>query len=87
MVTVQKSSIAKHLILEAYAELFTIEDKISFFQKKYNQSFEKFQQKLKSSDEKFETYDDYNEWKAYQNMLNHLKKKIKDLKNGDFTVA
>jgi hypothetical protein len=47
-------------------EKHIIEEKIRLYEKKYSTTFEKFEEKVNESNtEKFEEWDDYIEWKAY----------------------
>ena len=87
MVIVKKKDIVDALLIEAYGEMHQIKEKIRFFQGKYQQDFEDFSKSVKKSDEDFEQFDDYIEWKAYQKVYYETIQKIEDLKSGNFQVT
>lgn len=69
-------------------ELHLVEDKISFFRKRYGTDFISFEKRIhNTSEENFEEWDDYMEWKAYENSYHQLKKEKEDLENGNFKVT
>lgn len=86
MVVVSKQNIGNILLLEAFGELHQLREKLRFFQGKYQQDFETFSRKLRDEEENFEQFDDYIEWKAYTKSLLETKKKIEDLKHGNFQI-
>ncbi len=87
MITVQKSHISMLLLADFYCEKHKTEEKLKFFRKKYNTNFHSFEQYVHESDENFQSYDDYMEWKAYENHLLDINRKIVELKSGHFQVA
>lgn len=65
-----------------------IKDRIKLLENKYNCNFKNFEKKLKQQPEDFELWDDYIEWKAYQNKLKEIKEKIGEIKNAkDITIT
>lgn len=88
MITVQKKDVAKWLLMDYQANLYVIQEKLHFFELKYNQSWDSFEQQIKnSSREDFNKWDDYMEWKAYIKMEEEIKTKIKEVKYGYFEMA
>jgi len=63
-------------------------EKIRLFAKKYAMAFEQFEKDVKGSEqEDFEKWDDYMEWKGYENVLKNLSKEKRELKVGDYKVS
>ncbi len=58
------------------------------FQEQYLATFFDFEKQIKNKEtENFDLWDDYMEWKACRKMINSLKMKIKEIKNGNFEMA
>jgi len=87
MTTIDKKHISELLLMEAYAEIHKVKDKINIFENKYNREFNNFEKWIHSEKEDFEKYDDYIEWKAYINQLKDLQKKINDIKSGNLQIS
>lgn len=74
--------------LKLISEMIPIRERIRLFENKYNLSFENFEKKIKQQPEDFKLWDDYIEWKAYQNKFNEIKETINKLKNDkDITIT
>jgi hypothetical protein len=86
MLTIKKGDIADTLLLETMADMHVVKDKLGFFEKKYNMSYEVFEQTVKSQEEDYHRWDDYMEWKAYRRLFEDNTRKIRDIKNADFEV-
>lgn len=87
MTTINKQQVSELILMETYAELHKVQDKIKQYERKYTTSFENFEKIMNHEAEDFEKYDDYIEWKAYLNQRQDLRQKIKDIKNGNYQVA
>ena len=87
MITISKSNISDWLLLDLYSEMHIAEDKVRFFERKYRSSFSEFETKINAEKENIEHYDDYIEWKAYTKVLQSLKKKMIDIKNGHVKIS
>ena len=87
MTTIDKKHISELLLMEAYADLHKVKDKINMFERKYNRKFEDFEDSMNSEEENFEKYDDYIEWKAYMTQLKDLQQKISDIKSGKLQIS
>jgi len=87
MIKVEREHISMLMLAEAYSEKHKTEEKILFFKKKYNKEFNNFEKQVYSEEENFTKYDDYMEWKAYENYLQEINKRIKELQNGNIQVA
>ena len=86
MVTINKDTLKEILVLEELAKLHATKARIKQFEDKYRLSFEAFSQKIKDK-EIFEEYDDFIEWKAYQQLRNAINQKIADIKDGNFQIS
>ena len=86
MVTISKDSLKEIIILEELAKLHATEARIRRFEDKYQLSFEAFSKKIKDQ-EVFEEYDDFIEWKAYQELKGAIKQKIGDIRDGNFQIS
>ncbi len=87
MVTISKNNVSEWLLLDSYYEKHTAIDKTTFFQRKYNSNFSEFEKRIKQNTENFIEYDDYIEWKAYQQLLSRIEERISDIKNGNFRIS
>jgi len=71
-----------------YYELHIAEDKIKLFETKYNCRFEDFEKQVsEQSDENFDEWDDYIEWKAYSAHHAELLNEKKELNSGNSKVS
>jgi len=85
MLKISKKDITELYRLEILSEIHALKDKIAYFEKKYDSSFNKFEKKVKKNkEENFSEWDDYLEWKAYRNTFNYKAKEIKEIENENF---
>ena len=76
MITVDKNHVSNLMLIEAYSEKHQTEEKINIFKKKYNKNLYEFELQIQNSEqESFELFDDYMEWKAYENYLKEINMK------------
>ena len=87
MATVNKKHISELLLMEAYADLHKVKDRIRIFERKHNSNFETFEKMIGSERENFENYDDYIEWKACLAQKKDLEQKIADIKSGKVQIS
>jgi hypothetical protein len=88
MITIEKNEVANWLLLSLKSEHRKVKEKIDLFKQKYNQAFFDFELEVKNADqEDFEKWDDYIEWKAYQQSYSDLNHKIAEIEKGNFTVS
>ncbi|WP_297535967.1 hypothetical protein [Thermococcus sp.] len=80
-VVVSKRDILLHEKLRILSEIAPIKEKLRLFEEKYGMTLEEFERKLKNSEESFEEWDDYIEWKAYLKKLKELESRLKDIEN------
>ncbi|MEO2151599.1 MAG: hypothetical protein ABGW50_02975 [Thermococcus sp.] len=80
-VIVSKRDILLHEKLRVLSEIAPIKEKLRLFEEKYGMTLEEFERKLKSSEESFEEWDDYIEWKAYVKKLKELESRLKEIEN------
>ncbi len=88
MITIEKNEVADWLLLSCKSEHRRMQEKIDLFVQKYNQTFSEFELEVKNAEqESFGKWDDYIEWKAYQQSFISLKHKIAEIEKGHFTVS
>lgn len=88
MLTINKNKVAEWMLLSYLSDQKYFNDKLIIFEKKYKITFTKFEKEINSSSEDdFEKWDDYIEWKAYNNFYHNVTKTIEDVRLGNFKVA
>ncbi len=88
MITIHKQEVATWVLMDCLSTLHTVREKLRLFERKYNQSWNMFEQKVKTSKkENFSKWDDYIEWKAYVRMSQDITHKIEEVRHGHFEVA
>ena len=80
-ITVSKEEIIEYKRLKLITEITLLKEKIRLFENKYHCSVDEFKRKMETSEEKFEEWDDYIEWKANSEFLKDLEKKLLELDN------
>ncbi len=80
-IIISKDEIIEYEKLKVISETTLIKEKINLFENKYRCSLDDFKKKIDSSDEDFEEWDDYIEWKANSDILRDLEKKLINLDN------
>jgi hypothetical protein len=55
------------------SSLANVKERIIFFERKHGCNLETFEDRLKQLPEDFECWDDFIEWKAYEDRLKNLK--------------
>ncbi|MBF0103223.1 MAG: hypothetical protein HQK77_20170 [Desulfobacterales bacterium] len=88
MITVKKQDVGNWLLIDYLSTLYTIREKLRFFEGKYHHAWEKFEtESLTSLKEDFDLWDDFIEWKAYVKMSKELSFKIDEVRHGNFEIA
>ncbi|MCR4289797.1 MAG: hypothetical protein NUV86_06025 [Candidatus Scalindua sp.] len=88
MVIINKEKAKEMYYANMMCEYHKATEKIRLFTKKYEMSFDQFEKDIKGSEqENFERWDDYMEWKGYENVLQTLIKEKKELEVGDYKVS
>ncbi|MBC8485140.1 MAG: hypothetical protein H8D45_03760 [Bacteroidetes bacterium] len=88
MLVIEKQRVADWMLLSYHAEQRQLHDRIVIYENKYNQSFKEFEKNIKQKEnESFDEWDDYIEWKAYNDFYSQITKMINDIKSGNFQVA
>ena len=80
-VVVTKDEIIMYEKLKLISEIAPIRERIAEFERKYGMPLEEFEKNLKESEESFEAWDDYIEWKAYVRKLRELQMKLREIEN------
>ena len=84
MVQVTKQAVQQWMMFEYLAKKHRYQSNINTFERKYNMSFNAFEQHVETAEkEVFEEWDDYIEWKADTEFLKIVKQKIQDIQNGN----
>ncbi len=88
MTTISSETIKNLYYTNVIFELHQASEKILLFEKKYNKDFSSFEKNIKETkDENYEMWDDYMEWKAYQNSYQQLLIQKKDIEDGNIKVT
>lgn len=88
MIQIKKRDVANWLLLDYQAKLHAANEKLRFFENKYDQSWETFEQNIKTANkENFSQWDDYIEWKSYIKTAEEISLNIQEVKNGHFAVT
>ena len=88
MHTLSKQQVGSWVLLDYISQRQILESKIKLFASKYRLDFKAFESQIEqATNENFEAWDDYIEWKAYDQFLTELTTKIDDVKHGHFQMA
>jgi hypothetical protein len=80
--------IGNWILLEYLSSLHVVNEKLYFFELKYNTKFESIESRIKTLDkENFNLWDDYIEWKSYKKAASELISKISEVRSGNFEVV
>ena len=82
-VVVSKRDVLVYEKLRIISELAPIRERIKAFERKYRMTLGEFEKKLKDSEESFEAWDDYIEWKAYVRKFEELEKRLKEIEHAE----
>lgn len=80
-IIISKDEIKKYERLKIISEITLIKEKIALFENNYKCSLNEFKKNLVDSEENFEDWDNYIEWKAYIAALDDLNKKLNEVEN------
>lgn len=86
MITIDKTALGELLIMEELANLHATKSRLSYFERKYETSFEDFRKKV-NKEEVYNEYDDFIEWKAFLDRKAALEQKISSIKSGQFRIS
>ncbi|MCX7736158.1 MAG: hypothetical protein N2319_05555 [Candidatus Kapabacteria bacterium] len=88
MVKINFEQVKDYQLYSIIYQIHNIKDKLSFFEKKYNKNFQEFEEEIKSnSEENFEKWDDYIQWKAYIKSYQKLNSEREDILNGNYQFS
>jgi hypothetical protein len=79
--SISQDEVKDYLKLKTLSRLTQLKEKIRLFNQKYNMNFTQFELSVKNSEEDFEKWDDYIEWKAYEDFQNDLLVKLREIEN------
>lgn len=80
-ITVSQEEIKDYLKLKTLSRLSALKEKLRLFEQKYRMTFSQFEKMVLSTEEQFETWDDYIEWKAIEGMVSDLTKKLGEIES------
>jgi len=80
-IIISKNEIIEYEKLKAISEITLTKEKTNLFEKKYGCSIDAFKKKMEETEENFEEWDDYIEWKANFEILKDLENKLTELDN------
>ena len=80
-IIISKDEIIEYEKLKAISEITLTKEKITLFEKKYGCSIDAFRKEMEETEEIFEEWDDYIEWKANFEILKDLENKLIKLDN------
>ena len=80
-IIVSKEEIIEYEKLKVISEITLTKEKTALFEKKYGCSIVAFRKRMEETEEKFEEWDDYIEWKANFDLLKDLENKLVKLDN------
>jgi hypothetical protein len=74
--------------LKLISQIAPLKERIRSFERKYEGGLDSFESKTKKLPEDFERWDDFIEWKAYNDSLKDLESKLKKIEDAtDFRIA
>lgn len=80
-IEVKKEEVINVLRLDIISEIQALKKSLELFEKKYGKSLKEFEKEVLAGEENFEKWDNYMEWKAYENTWKDRCCHLKDLKN------
>ena len=80
-IEVKKEEVINVLRLDLISEIQALKKSLELYEKKYGKSLKEFEKEVLEGEEHFEKWDDYMEWKAYENTCKDRLSQLKDLKN------
>ena len=80
-IEVKKEEIINVLRLDLISEIQALKKSLELYEKKYGKSLKEFEKEVLAGEENFVKWDDYMEWKAYENTCKDRLSHLKDLKN------
>jgi hypothetical protein len=80
-IEVKKEAVINVLRLELISEIQALKKSLELYEIKYGKSLKEFEKEVLEGKEDFEKWDDYMEWKAYENTCKDRLSHLKDLKN------
>jgi hypothetical protein len=78
-IVISQEEIKDYLKLKILSRLTSFKEKIRIFEKKHSMNFISFEQMVLNSEEKFDLWDDYIEWKANEGFVADLNKELGEI--------
>ncbi len=83
IINVSKEEIKVLEKLNIISQSVPLQEKIKYFEQKYECNLKEFEEKIKKEEEDFHKWDDYLEWKAYAEKLKDLNLNLKEIENAE----
>lgn len=80
-ISISKDEVRDVVKLKIMVELNNAKTRVDLLEAKYQKSFNDFEKWMKNSEENFEVWDDYLEWKAYQRLVKDLMQELSDVEH------
>ena len=78
-ISISKEDIKELLTLKKKVELYNAKERIRLLELKYQKSFSEIETWMEQSEEDFEVWNDYLQWKAYERLIKNLNREIVDI--------
>ena len=78
-ISISKEDIKELLTLKKKVELYNAKERIRLLELKYQKSFSEIETWMEQSEEDFEVWNDYFQWKAYERLIKNLNREIVDI--------
>ena len=79
MVIISKEDVIAFKKMEIMSEISLLSEHADSFRKKYGCSFDELDERIRSSEEDFSSWDDFIEWRAYEEKINELRNLLETL--------
>ncbi len=86
MVVVSKEDLVAFKKMEIMSEISLLSEHTASFKKKYGCSFDQFNERIRKSEEDYSSWDDFIEWKAYEEKINELRNLLETLNAEDIEI-
>ncbi|MFO0794189.1 MAG: hypothetical protein U0586_08985 [Candidatus Brocadiaceae bacterium] len=80
-IAVDKTDVLNFLKLNLVSEIQSIKKSLELFEIRYDKSFKEFEKEVLEDTEVFEKWDDYMEWKAYNEAYKNKSRDLRNLKS------
>ncbi len=86
MVVVSKEDLVAFKKMEIMSEMSLLSEHTALFNKKYGCSLDQFNERIRKSEEDYSSWDDFIEWKAYEEKIAELRSLLERLNAEDIEI-